>query len=75
MIGKALLTCGISAAVVSLATFLGAFTSNIFEETASIFEQINNGQTVTVEKVISDADINRLKNISSEVQQIQEETK
>lgn len=75
MISNALVTCGVSAAVVAFATFIGAFTSGIFEETSTIFEQINNGQKVTVESVISDADMARLKNLSSEVAQMQEATK
>jgi len=75
MVSKAMLTCGVSAAVVSLATFLGAFTSGIFEDTAAIFEQINRGEKVTVESVISDADMARFRGIPAEVESIQNESK
>lgn len=75
MVSKAMLTCGVSAAVVSLATFLGAFTSGIFEDTAEIFQQINSGQKVSVESVVSESDLARLRGIASEVATIQEESK
>lgn len=75
MVSNAMTTCGISAAVVALATFLGVFTAGIFEDTAAIFEQINNGQKVTIESVISDADMNRFKGIPAEVEAIQNESK
>lgn len=73
MVSKALLTCGVSAAAFALATFLGTFTSGIFEDTAEIFDQINRGQKVSVESVISDSDMARFKNIPAEVEKIQAE--
>lgn len=73
VVSKALLTCGVSTATVALAVFLGQFTSNIFEKTADVFDQINHGQKVIVQPVISDSDMARLKGIPAEVQKIQEE--
>lgn len=67
MVDKALLTGGVSVVVVAFATFVGTFTSNIFSDTADIFEQMNSGKTVSVESVISDYDIARLKMLTNEV--------
>lgn len=73
MIDKALLACGASVAVVAFATFVGTFTSDIFSDTADILEQINSGKKVSVESVVSESDMARLKMLSNEV--IQEGSK
>lgn len=78
MVSNGIIATGVSVTVVAFATFIGGFTNGIFEDTAAIFQQINSGQTVTVESVISDADMNRFKNIPAEVEKMraeQEETK
>ena len=67
IVDKAMLTAGVSAVVIAFATFVGTFTSNIYSETANIFEQINEGKKVSVEKVVSDSDIARLKLLTNEV--------
>lgn len=73
MVSNAMLATGVSVTVVAFATFIGSFTNNIFTETANIFEQINNGQTVTVESVISDSDMARFKNLPTEVEKMRAE--
>lgn len=70
MVSNALVATGVSVTVVAFATFIGSFTNNIFEGTAEIFQQINNGQTVNIESVISDADMARFKGIPEEVEKM-----
>lgn len=73
MVSNGMIATGVSVTVVAFATFIGSFTNNIFEGTAEIFEQINNGQTVNVESVISDADMARFKNLPTEVEKMRAE--
>lgn len=73
MVSNALVATGVSVTVVAFATFIGSFTNNIFEGTAEIFQQINNGQTVNIESVISDADMTRFKGIPEEVEKMRAE--
>lgn len=73
MVSNGLIATGVSVTVVAFATFIGGFTKGIFEDTAAIFEQINSGQTVTVESVISEADMNRFQNLPAEVEKMRAE--
>jgi hypothetical protein len=75
LVSKALLTFGVGTATVIFATFIGTFTSQIFENTAEIFEQINSGKNVTITSVISDSDMARFKNVPEDVKAMQEESK
>lgn len=71
MVSNALVTTMVGAATIAAFMWLGQFTAGIFEDVASILDDINAGRTPSVVSVISEQDLNRLQNFHHEVEEAQ----
>lgn len=73
MVSKSMLTAMVGAGTVALFAWLGQFVSGIFEDTASMLEDIQSGKPVTVQTVITDQDVDRLRSFHQDVLKASEE--
>jgi hypothetical protein len=71
MVSNAMVTTIVGAGTVAAFMWLGQFTAGIFEDTAAILNDINAGRTPSIVSVISDHDLERLKNFQQEVENSQ----
>lgn len=71
LVSKSLLTVIVSAGTVALFAFLGQLAFGIFNDTATILDDINHGRTPSKTSVISDSDLARLQGIPAEVAKLQ----
>lgn len=73
MVSNSMLTAMVGAGTVAAFMWLGQFTSGIFEDMASIMNDINNGKPPAIISIISDQDMSRLQNFHHEVEEAQKQ--
>lgn len=71
MVSHSMMTALVGAGTVAAFMWLGQFTSGIFEDAASIINDINEGRSPSSVSIISDQDLSRLENFQQEVEEAQ----
>lgn len=68
MVSRAMLSTMVGTGTIALFTWLGQFVSGIFEDTSQMLDDARSGKPVSVVKMVTDQDIQRLKGMTAEIQ-------